>query len=68
MTTNGLEPTTFNHLLSLALSSIESAQSTEIPIPGKLALLQATQLILSQKKYQCICQSLAANLMENRHN
>ena len=49
MTTNGLEPTTFNDLLSLVLSSIESAQSTEISIPAKLALLQATQLILSEK-------------------
>jgi len=49
MTINGLEPTTFNDLLSFALSSIESTQSREIPVSAKLALLQATQLLLSTK-------------------
>ena len=49
MTINGLESTTFNDLLSLALSSIESTQTREIPVPAKLAILQATQLLLSGK-------------------
>ncbi|OCR02956.1 hypothetical protein BCD67_08290 [Oscillatoriales cyanobacterium USR001] len=38
-----------NNLLSLAVSSIESTESKEIPIPAKLALLQANQLLLSEK-------------------
>ncbi|HLO48011.1 MAG TPA: class I SAM-dependent methyltransferase [Kamptonema sp.] len=49
MIANGLEPHTFNDLLSFALSSIESTPPREIPIPAKLALLEATQLLLSGK-------------------
>jgi tetratricopeptide (TPR) repeat protein len=49
MINNQLNPTNLNNLLSLAISSIESTESTEIPIPAKLALLQANQLLLSEK-------------------
>ena len=49
MINNEHNPTNLNHLLSLALSSIESTESTEIPISAKLPILQANQLLLSEK-------------------
>lgn len=48
MTNNELNPANLNNLLSMALSSIESTGSIEIPIPAKLAILQANQLLLSE--------------------
>lgn len=52
MTFNNSEQLDFNQLLAIALSELAGSQSRELSVSAKLALLQATQLLLSAKQIQ----------------